>query len=96
MEMLDDVGLLSRVLAREFMDLGTRLFPRIATNEVLSETKGFVEFLGAIAMRERGEETPLVFAGKSISAGFVLVAKPEVFHTYGARPYLRWIMTLIR
>jgi len=97
MENLDIKGLFTRVLLREFLELGAEAYPEIPTESIKEETKNFVEFLEKIATKERGVDVPggLSFEGNRIRTGLVLIARPEVRDLYGIDPYLNAVKVCV-
>lgn len=88
MEKLDENGIFSRLLIREFLELGRELYPRYDKNAHL-DTQKFLGFLKRFAERERGQEdVELSFGGKRIRVRILLVAKREKFYMAGPEPYV--------
>lgn len=88
LEDINESGLLEVILLREFHEMGKKLYPKIPREEFHQETKDFLKFIYKIATKEKGVDIDLNFQGQYIHAAVVLVARPGVFETYGARPYL--------
>lgn len=92
MDSLDEKGLFTRLLVREFSELGLKMYGRASTTEIKEETRRFAEFLDRIATRERGVDVPLDFEGDSIRSSIVLIARPEVYRRRGLTPYINAIL----
>lgn len=88
---IDDNGMLSRMLLREYSLWGGRQAGHTPTEEHYLESTNFLNFIFEILDREPDELTPLQFNGKDIKVGVLLVAKPETYNEMGSEPYLRRI-----
>lgn len=86
-EALDDNGFLTRVLLREFLELGRLLFPREADPSMAAETVRFVRFLSDIATKE-STDVPLDFRGSLLSVNVLLVARHWKLELHGLDPYV--------
>lgn len=93
---IDDAGLLTRLLIREYKDLGDAIFPAVPAEEHYLESIEFFNFVHALSIREKDEETPLCFNKKHIHLGVILVSKRTTYETYGLEAYLRRIRLLTR
>jgi small subunit ribosomal protein S1 len=97
LDRLNQDGLLTRVVLREFRAFGAQVIGRLPTADLRDEPVGLVRYLDAVATREPGEEMPQVaFKGRHISLGFVFVGTSFKLATEGSKPYLRHIERLAR
>lgn len=87
MESMDDSGFLTRILLREFMELGRMLYPKSPSDDLKEETRRLVKFLSDIARKDI-EDVPLEFRGKMIHLNVVLVARSWKLEQHGLRPYV--------
>ena len=88
LEPIDNKGLLTSILLREFTELGDRLVGILPKESIYSETRDFLNFLYNIAEGNKYEEDtgmkpPLLFISKYLRVGVVLVAKLETKEKYG-------------
>lgn len=88
---VEDEGLLARVLLREYAVWGNKLAGRIRNDELVNESKGFLDFIYNIASREFDELTPLVFNDTTLKVAVLLVAKYDTYAENGIKPYVRRI-----
>lgn len=88
---VEDEGLLTRVLLREYAIWGNKLVGRVRNSELTVESNNFLDFIFNIASREFDELTPLVFNDKTIKVAVLLVAKYDTFYEKGIEPYVRRI-----
>lgn len=88
---VEDEGLLTRVLLREYALWGNKLIGRVRNSELTIESNNFLDFIFNIASREFDELTPLVFNDKTIKVAVLLVAKYDTFFEKGIEPYVRRI-----
>jgi len=88
MESLDDSGFLTRILLREFMELGRMLYPKSPHDELKEETRRFVHFLSNIALKE-SRDVPLEFRGKALHVHVILVARSWKLELHGLDPYVK-------
>ena len=88
---VDDEGLLTRVLLREYAVWGNRLAGKPRSAEYVLESKQFLDFIYNIATREFDELTPLVYKENSIKVAILLVAKYDTYAEKGIVPYVRRI-----
>lgn len=88
---VDDEGLFTRVLLREYAIWGNKLIGKTRSIELVEESKAFLDFLFNIASREFDELTPLVFNQKTLKVAILLVAKYETYAEKGIEPYVRRI-----
>lgn len=90
-QQIDNVGLFSRILIKEYESFGNQLYGLLPTNEYTDEADVFFNYLLDISTRNYDENTPLQFEGNILKVGILLVAKPETYLTYGLDAYLRRI-----
>lgn len=83
LDSIDRIGFFTRILLREFLELGRKMYPGLPRREIKEEAKNFFTFVEDIANRERGEFGELDFTGKKIRVGVVLVARPELLAERG-------------
>ena len=88
---VDDNGLLTRMLLREFSLWGGRQAGHTPTDEHYKDSMNFLNFIFEILDKEPDELIPLQFIGNDIKVGVLLVAKPETYNEKGSTPYLRRI-----
>ena len=88
---VDDEGLLTRVLLREYAIWGNKLAGKPRSPEYVLESKQFLDFIYNIASREFDELTPLVYKEGSIKVAVLLVAKYDTYAEKGIIPYVRRI-----
>lgn len=88
---IDDEGMLTRILLREFTLWGGKIAGHLPNKEHQEESDGFVDFLYELLTRESEELTPLRYVRGNIKVGVILVAKQETYDNYGTSPYLRRI-----
>jgi hypothetical protein len=82
--------LLIRVFLREVGETSTRLSNELGVS-FSSDIVDFLDWSRMLALREPGEEIgpKLLFEGKHIRVGCILVAHPKVFLDHGSAPYLK-------
>lgn len=90
-ESVDDVGLLTRVLIREFDYFGDKLQGRIPNEKYKKEADNFLTYLFDIATRAYDENTKLQFVESTLKVGILLVARLDTYSSAGLDPYLRRI-----
>lgn len=88
---IDDAGLMSRILFREYFEWGNRIFGRTVNERYEREASDFLDFLYEIASRGFDDYTRLQFISENIKVGVLLVAKIETFIEKGDQPYVRRI-----
>lgn len=88
---VEDEGLLTRVLLREYAVWGNRLAGKPRSQEYVLESKKFLDFIYNIATREYDELTPLIHKEDSIKVAVLLVAKYDTYAEKGIAPYVRRI-----
>ena len=88
---VEDEGLLARVLLREYAVWGNKLVGRIRNENLVNESKSFLDFIYNIASREFDELTPLVFNDATLKVAVLLVAKYDTYVENGIKPYVRRI-----
>lgn len=88
---VEDEGLLARVLLREYAVWGNKLVGRIRNEDLVNESKSFLDFIYNIASREFDELTPLVFNDETLKVAVLLVAKYDTYVENGIKPYVRRI-----
>ena len=75
MEKTDEQGHLTRVLLREFSELGAKLSPALSDPRATKETESFTLLLKTFEEREREEDVPLRHKGEIIRASLMPVAR---------------------
>ena len=90
-EDIDSIDFFNRVFLSEVIQTGKKLLGTMATKSIKDEIREFAIFLQIIANKSHRENVPLLFIGKKIKAGVVLVAKSETIHFRGIIPYLHAI-----
>lgn len=84
---VDQLGLLTRIVLREFSGYAAKLKggrPTIATR---TESVNFFEFVGRVVQRKG--EVPLTFFGRYLRCTIALIAKPEIYEQSGLVLYQR-------
>jgi hypothetical protein len=98
-EELDEVdvhGWLGRILLAEFYFLGRKLYPSEPQASWMNEAEQFTEWLYRLAVRPAGSQSgSLVFRGRLISIGIILVAAKLRLKEEGLAPYRRRAKRLI-
>lgn len=88
---IDDAGLMSRILFREYFEWGNRIAGRNIDEKYQKEASGFLDFLYNITSRGYDDNTQLQYISENIKVGVLLVAKIETFAEKGEQPYVRRI-----
>lgn len=88
---IDDAGLMSRILFREYFEWGNRIYGRNIDEKYQEEASGFLDFLYNITSRGYDDPTKLQYISENIKVGVLLVAKIETFVEKGELPYVRRI-----
>jgi len=88
-EQIDDAGLFTRILIREYDCFGNKLVGRNPNGTYNKESDDFLDYIYNIATREPKEETELQFVHSTLKIGVLLVAKIETVTKGGLTPYLR-------
>ena len=91
---IDEEGLLTRILLREFKTFGLKLNQELSSEEHLEESRKFFDFVYNISTREKEERTELCFIGRNIFVGVILVSNLETYRKYGTSPYIQRIKML--
>jgi len=97
-QLLEKKGLFTRILLREVRLLGKKLYPEESSEEVISETESFFEFLEPFA-KHTGEVDDISnweFVHNNIRLGIVYVARQETIQREGLEPYRNRIDQKIR
>jgi len=84
---IDRVGLLTRVVLREYSGLSGKLTGRRPTRSIRVETENFLNFVGRFV--DRTSDIPLSFFGRYLKCTLALIAKPEVIERAGLTIYKR-------
>lgn len=92
-ELMEDKGLLTRVLLREIRSIGKKLYPRVPDQQILLETERFFTFLEPFASHKGGEDDirDWQFIDRDIQVGILYVAKQSTLDIHGLEPYKRQI-----
>ena len=88
---VEDEGLLTRVLLREYAIWGNRLIGKTRNDDLIIESRLFLDYIYNIASRDFDELTPLVFNKKTLKVAILLVAKYDTYAEKGIEPYVRRI-----
>ena len=88
---IDDAGLMSRILFREYFEWGNRLVGRSLNEKYEQEASGFLNFLYEITSRGYDDDTKLQYISENIKVGVLLVAKYDTYSEQGEAPYVRRI-----
>lgn len=92
---LDERGLLTRAVLREFRDFGASVESHHPQQEHADEAKGFVEYVHTVASRAPGEDmVEPGYRGQYIATAFVLIGIEDRIASEGATPYLRHLRFL--
>lgn len=93
---LDEKGLLTRIFLTELRQIGIRFFPKVKRDhKIISEIKGFINFLIEIATKKTGEDVPLTFRGEVICLGIILVANIHLYKSKGVESYRKRIIKYV-
>lgn len=95
LEKLDDQGFFTRILLRELLDLGDRLYLRTPDRYVFEDVRGLVHFIETIADRAPHEDVPLGYIGRNTKVGIILIARPATYVMHGLEPYIRRVNTYV-
>jgi hypothetical protein len=93
LEKLDEGGIFTRLLVRELVELGRRLYPRY-DEEARLDTQKLMQFLKKFTERKKGEHNNLNFREKQIKIAIMLVAEREKFYVTGPEPYKLWAQSI--
>lgn len=88
---VEDEGLLTRVLLREYAIWGNKLIGKTRNDNLIKESTSFLDYIYKIASRDFDELTPLVFNQKTLKVAILLVAKYNTYAEKGIEPYVRRI-----
>lgn len=92
---LDERGLFTRVVLREFRQFGASVETRYPQQEHANEARGFVEYVHTVASRAPGEDmVEPGYRGQYIATAFVLIGIEDRIASEGATPYLRHLRFL--
>lgn len=92
---LDQRGLLTRVVLREFRDFGASVESHYPQQEHADEARGFIEYVHTVASRSPGEDmVEPGYRGQYIATAFVLIGIEDRIASEGATPYLRHLRFL--
>lgn len=80
----DNNGIFTRIFLNELSKLSYVLKELVPSEAILKEIEGFTEYVIAIANREMGELTPLVFQGNFIKIAVVLPSSADYYKEKGA------------
>ncbi len=95
-EIIDKVGIFYAVLIQELSFLGNKVFLKPRNADIITEVANFINFLEQYAEREIGEEgLDTNFEGRYCRCGIVIIAKRFKRMIGDAKPYVRYIQTLI-
>jgi hypothetical protein len=88
---IEEEGWLTRILLREYIDLGRRLYPKLPPPLSHEASIAFVEHLYRLATRKKGEKFPngLSFRQGPMKVGVVFVAAIETSQSMGLVPHIR-------
>jgi hypothetical protein len=91
MSKLDNVGLFTRLLLKEFLMMGDNIHPQLPSQKMKDETKKFVKILDDLMAKQKGEDISPTLNGDYIKSSVVLIAKYETFWSKGVQPYISYI-----
>jgi len=92
---LDERGLFTRVILREFRDFGASVQSRYPQPAHAYEARSFVQYVHTVACRQPGEDMAEPgYRGAYISTAFVLIGIGERIQMEGATPYLKHLRYL--
>ena len=86
---IDERGLFTRLLLVELDDYSKRIMGKPASEEMLREITGLVDFLYKIATKAYGQDVPLDCTSRNIKIGVILVGETSKILFEGVGPYLR-------
>lgn len=78
MDEMDSHGTLTRILLREFSDLGIRLSPKLSDRQTENETKTFTDKLTLLARKQPGIDVDPTHEGQVIRVAIMPIARAEV------------------
>lgn len=88
-ELMENKGLLTRILLREIRSIGKKLYPRVPTEQMLKETERFFTFLEPFANHKGGDDDirDWQFISNNLQVGILYVAKQDTIDALGLEPY---------
>jgi hypothetical protein len=87
MDDMDAQGTLTRILLREFADLGPRLSPKLSDIQAERESSGFTDRLVLLAHKQTGIDVDPTYEGDIIRVGIMPIARAEVSDI---KPYVKY------
>lgn len=78
-------------MLREYAIWGNRLIGKTRNDDLIIESRSFLDYIYNIASRDFDELTPLVFNKKTLKVAILLVAKYDTYAEKGIEPYVRRI-----
>lgn len=88
---VEDEGLFTRVLLREYAIWGNKIVGRVRDSSLVGDSSDFLTFIYNIASRDFDELTPLAFNSVTLKVAVLLVARLDTYSEKGVKPYLRRI-----
>ena len=90
LQLVSQHGLFTRLLLSELRDYPALALKAWPPKRHADEVEAYLDFLeAAVASREEGTKTALVYVGQAIRTAIVLVGMPTRLHFEGTRPYVR-------
>jgi len=90
-EQLNDRGYFTRILLRELLQLGNKLYGRFADEQIRSETRRFADVLCNLATRKPGELRDMTVIGRKMRLAIVLVGVGRKLAASGISRHLGYI-----
>jgi hypothetical protein len=78
MERIDEQGLLTRLLLREFSELDTRLLGAVSDERAVQETRSFTQKVKELVEKEKGVDVYPIHMGKIICVSIMPVAREDL------------------
>jgi hypothetical protein len=88
---LDEHGLFTRILLREFLQLGGKLSGFPVDQTYWQDSIQFVEFLHDLATRSPQQIVPLTYRGQKIRIGIILIARFATVRLFGLSKHLEHV-----
>ena len=93
-DVIDAQGLFTRVVLKEYTELGASIQGRIPRGEHTSEAESFLEYMNMVATKQPGVDIAPGYKGQYMATAYMFIAVSERLRTEGAEPYLkhlRWL-----
>lgn len=87
-ELMDARGYFSRILLREYQELGRKMYPQTPDSSTVVENEEFLDYLNNIANLAPGEEVELDFKKNRIRVAVMFIARVKIMAQVGFKAYL--------